>query len=62
MGVPSSTLKGSDQLSYWAARIKKTKRSDRPKMTPGGHALLGLLLLEGHAQIIEAHLSRHGLL
>jgi hypothetical protein len=23
-GVPSRTLKGSDQLSYWAARIRNT--------------------------------------
>jgi hypothetical protein len=34
MGVPRSTLKGRDQLSYWAARIKKTKRNDIPKITP----------------------------
>ena len=36
MGVPSSTLKGSDQLSYWAARIRKTKSSESPKMTDTG--------------------------
>ena len=36
MGVPRSTLNGSDQLSYWAARIKKTKSSDIPKMTEIG--------------------------
>ena len=36
MGVPSSTLKGSDQLSYCAARIRKTKSSESPKITAGG--------------------------
>ncbi|MNN46472.1 hypothetical protein D3C81_1608540 [compost metagenome] len=27
MGVPNSTPKGSDQLSYWAARIRNTNTS-----------------------------------
>ena len=35
-GVLSSTLKGSDQLSYSAARIRKTNSSDKPKITHGG--------------------------
>ena len=56
MGVPSRTLKGSDQLSYCAARIRNTNSSDRPKIADGGHALRRLLLLKGHAGIIESHL------
>ncbi len=36
MGVPRSTPKGSDQLSYWAARMRKTTSRDRAKMTAGG--------------------------
>ncbi len=36
MGVPKSTLKGSDQLSYWAARIRKTNSSESAKMTDTG--------------------------
>ncbi len=35
IGVPSSTLKGRLQLSYWAARIRKTQSSEKPKMTIG---------------------------
>jgi len=35
IGVPSSTLKGSVQLSYSAARMRKTNSSDSPKITPG---------------------------
>ena len=35
MGVPSKTLNGSDQLSYRAARIRKTKRKESPKIAAG---------------------------
>ena len=35
VGVPSSTLKGSDQLSYCAARIKNTQNNEMPKITAG---------------------------
>ena len=35
IGVPRSTLKGSDQLSYWAARIRNTQSSENAKMTAG---------------------------
>ena len=34
-GVPSKTLNGNDQLSYSAARMRKTKMSDIPKTTVG---------------------------
>lgn len=35
-GVLSRTLNGSDQLSYSAARIRKTNSSETPKMTEDG--------------------------
>ena len=35
-GVLNRTLKGSDQLSYRAARMRNTTRSENPKMTDGG--------------------------
>ena len=35
VGVPSNTLKGSDQLSYCAARIKNTQNSDSPNIVTG---------------------------
>ena len=35
-GVLSNTLKGSDQLSYSAARIRKTKSSEIPKIAEDG--------------------------
>jgi len=34
-GVLSNTLNGSDQLSYSAARIRKTNRSENPKTAVG---------------------------
>ena len=33
-GVPSKMLKGSDQLSYWAARMRKTNNSAKTKTIP----------------------------
>ena len=35
IGVPSRTLNGSDQLSYSAAKIKNTNRSESPKIAAG---------------------------
>src|SRR2546421_405925 len=35
-GVLSSTLNGSDQLSYSAARMRKTNSRESPKTTTGG--------------------------
>ena len=35
-GVLSSTLNGSVQLSYSAARIRNTNSSENPKITAGG--------------------------
>ncbi len=35
MGTPSSTLKGSVQLSYCAAMMRKTTKNARPKMVAG---------------------------
>jgi hypothetical protein len=32
-GVPSRMLMGSDQLSYWAARIRKTNSREKAKTT-----------------------------
>ena len=61
MGVPSSTLKGSDQLSYWAARIKNTNSSERPKTTEGGTPCEAFCSWYDMPGVIEAHLARHGL-
>ena len=61
MGTPSSTLKGSVQLSYCAAMMRKTTRKDNAEDDHGAHALRGLDLLVGHAHVIEAHLRGHGL-
>ena len=36
IGVLSKTLNGNDQLSYSAARIRKTNSSETPKMTEVG--------------------------
>jgi len=33
-GMPKSTEKGTDQLSYWAARKRNTKMMARPKIMP----------------------------
>ncbi len=41
-GVLSRTLNGSVQLSYSAARIRKTKSSEKREDHPRGHALLRL--------------------
>ncbi len=35
IGVPSSTLNGRDQLSYWAARMRKTHSRENAKITAG---------------------------
>ena len=61
MGVPSSTPKGSDQLSYCAARMQE--HDEQGQAEDGGRrdALRGHLLLERHAGVVEAHLARHGL-
>src|SRR5512139_1778479 len=34
-GVPRRTENGSDQLSYWAARIRKTQRNEKAKIATG---------------------------
>ena len=60
-GVPRSTLSGSDQLSYRAARMRKTQSSEKPKIAERRDALLRLLLLEAHADVVEPHLGGHGL-
>ena len=36
-GVPSRMLNGSDQLSYWAARIRNTNYSEKISTTPADH-------------------------
>ena len=36
--------------------MRKTKSSEKPKIADGGNALLSLLLLEAHADVVEAHL------
>src|SRR5215468_3830122 len=61
-GVLSSTLKGSDQLSYSAARIKKNKEKRNAKNHGGGNTFSCFLLLKRYAGIVETHLARHGLL
>ena len=33
-GVPNKIAKGKDQLSYWAARIKNTKRREKVRREP----------------------------
>ena len=39
IGMPRSTLNGSDQLSYCAARMRNTMSSEKAKMTLGGMPL-----------------------
>ena len=55
MGTESSTLKGSDQLSYSAARTRNTKAREIPK-THSGPAR-GAPLLVGEVGPVVAHLA-----
>ena len=61
IGVPKRTLKGSDQLSYCAARIRKTNSRESPKIAVDETPSDARLLLVRHACVVEAHLARHGL-
>ena len=58
-GVLNRTLNGSDQLSYSAARIRKTNKQRESENHRRRHALLRLLLLERHAHVVVAHFARH---
>ena len=50
IGVLSSTLHGSDQLSYSAARIRNTNSSESAKITHAATRPRGGLLLVRHAR------------
>ena len=55
------TLNGNAQLSYCAARIRKTNSSEKPKITLAGTPSARSLFLKRHTQIVIAHFARHRL-
>ena len=61
MGVPSSTLKGSDQLSYCAARIRKTNSKREAEDAEGGTPCAACCSWNDMPGVVEAHFARHGL-
>ena len=62
MGVPRSTLKGRDQLSYLGCQDQEDEEQRHPEDDRDRHTFARLLLLVGHADVIIAHLLRHHLL
>ena len=56
IGVLSRTLNGSDQLSYCAARIRKTKRSETAKIVE--EVGCGVVVPPGRPELLAAAIRR----